>query len=92
MSNQSLEKRVEALERILKPPKNAREDETFADRLLSLRKMRHLTMDALCGDIGISKGFYCDLEKGRREPGAGTLHKLARRLGVTMDYLWTGYL
>ena len=88
----TLEKRVTALERALKPPKNPRGDEPFADRLLSLRKMRGLTMDALCNDVGISKGFYCDLEKGRREPGAGTLHKLARRLGVTMDYLWTGLL
>jgi DNA-binding XRE family transcriptional regulator len=90
--SKDIEKRIAALERVLKPPKNTREDEPFADRLLSLRKMRGLTMDALCSDTGISKGFYCDLEKGRREPGAGTLYKLARRLGVTMDYLWTGLL
>jgi DNA-binding XRE family transcriptional regulator len=90
--SKELEKRIAALERVLKPPKSTSEDESFADRLLSLRKMRALTMDALCNDIGISKGFYCDLEKGRREPGAGTLYKLARRLGVTMDYLWTGLL
>lgn len=88
----TLEKRIEALERALKPPKNARDDESFADRLLNLRKMRGLTMDALCKDAILSKGYLCDLEKGRREPGAGTLHRLARRLGVTMDYLWTGHM
>lgn len=88
----TLERRIAALERVLKPPRDKREDESFGERLRSLRAMRHLTMDALSADVGISKGFLCDLEKGRREPGAGNLYKLARRLGVTMEYLWTGLL
>jgi len=90
--SKELEKRIAALERVLKPPRETHDEESFGERLLNLRKMRGLTMDALCADIGISKGFLCDLEKGRREPGAGNLYKLARRLGVTMDYLWTGLL
>lgn len=90
--SKSLESRIAALERVLKPPKEQSEEETFSERLRSCRKMRHLTMDQLCADIGISKGFLSDLENGKREPGAGTLYRLARRLGFTMDYLWTGKL
>lgn len=92
MSKQTLEQRVAALERVLKPLPDKREDESFGDRLRSARKMRHLTMDELCGDVGISKGFLSDLENGKRELGAGTLYRLARRLGFTMEYLWTGKL
>lgn len=90
--SETLERRIAALERVLKPPRDVREDESFGERLRSLRKMRHLTIEALCADVDISKGFLSDLENGKREPGAGTLCRLARRLGVTMDYLWTGLL
>lgn len=90
--SKSIEQRIAALERVLKPPRHTDEVETFGERLRRLRKDRNFTMDTLCADIAISKGFLSDLENSKREPGAATLYRLAKALGVSMDYLWTGHI
>lgn len=86
----SLSQRIEAIERILKPPQTPNAAISFGSRLRKLREAEGMSQADLCGKVGISKGFLSDLENERRTPGADKLHKLAQALGVSMDYLWTG--
>ncbi len=90
MGNQSLLKRVEAIERILKPPIEQNPLITFGSRLRRLREGEGMSQSDLCRKVGISKGFLSDLENDRRGPGADKLHRLAQALSVSMDFLWTG--
>ncbi|MGH9753975.1 MAG: helix-turn-helix domain-containing protein [Blastocatellia bacterium] len=90
MNDRSLEQRVVALERILKPPQEPNVAETFGQRLRRLRTGMTLVQGKLCTAARISKGFLSDLERDNRAPSAETLHRLAQALRVSMDYLWTG--
>jgi len=86
----TLLERVDALERRLMPPAESSKIATFGERLRRLRHDADLSQSELIIAVGISKGFLSDLENDKRCPGADVLCKLARRLGVSMDYLWTG--
>jgi transcriptional regulator with XRE-family HTH domain len=48
------------------------------------------TQDTLAKKAGVSKGFLSDLENGKRNVGADTLHDIARALTLSLDYLMTG--
>jgi DNA-binding XRE family transcriptional regulator len=90
MIDQSIIERIEAIERKLTPPKESSPTIGFGRRLLRLREDAGLTQAGLIARVGISKGFMSELENGKRMPSAQTLYRLARQLGVSMDYLWTG--
>lgn len=62
----------------------------LADRLKELRKRKGLTQRKVADSIGIAVSTLGMYESGNREPDVGTLKKLARFYGVTVDYL-TGY-
>lgn len=83
----TIRERVAALERRLTPPQTQSEAETFGERV---RRLRTGTLRDLAKQIGISPAFLSDLENNKRTPGADTLHRLAKALGVSMDFLWTG--
>lgn len=83
----TLRERIEAIEARLTPPGAQSDVETFGARL---RRLRPGTLRDMAKGVGISVPFLSDLENNKRTPSAATLHRLARTLGVSMDYLWTG--
>lgn len=58
------------------------DEETFAARLLRLRKAKGLTLAAIAADLGVSKPTVWAWEQGRAKPTAGHMTSLARVLGV----------
>jgi transcriptional regulator with XRE-family HTH domain len=92
VSERSLEQRVARLERLLKPPQNPNAAISFGERVRRLRENSGLTQSELCSMALISKGFLSDMENDKRMPSADTLHGLAKALGVSMDFLWTGFI
>ena len=59
----------------------------LSERLLLLRKERHLTQEAAAEEIGLAYRSYRRYESGEREPDASTLWKIADYYTVTVDYL-----
>src|SRR5580765_8334976 len=64
-------------------------EETIGERLKRLRVERGLSQRALA-DHGVSNAYISRLEIGDRNPSMKALRVLARRLGVTPEYLETG--
>ena len=58
----------------------------LSERLLLLRKERHLSQEA-AEEIGLAYRSYRRYESGEREPDASTLWKIADYYTVTVDYL-----
>lgn len=63
--------------------------ETIGQRLRRLRLERGLSQRALA-EPGVSYAYISRIEAGARQPSVNALRKLARKLGVTADYLETG--
>jgi len=59
----------------------------FSERLLELRKSRHLTQKQVCEGVGMSVLGYQRYEYGEREPSFQKLLALADFFGVSLDYL-----
>ncbi len=59
----------------------------LAERLLTLRKERHLKQTELAKELGLSISGYCRYEYGEREPTASVIVRMARYFGVSSDYL-----
>jgi transcriptional regulator with XRE-family HTH domain len=68
----------------------AREEETVGQRVRRLRLARGLSQRQLAVPAGVSHSYISRIEHGNREPTLEVLRKLARRLGVPLDYLETG--
>jgi len=64
--------------------------ETIGDRIRRLRMEQGLSQRQLA-TTGVSYAYISRLEAGKRTPSVKALRKLAERLGVTADYLETGY-
>ena len=61
---------------------------TFAQRLRQLRHQRGISQGALARRADLSQSLVQALEQGcRRNPRLGTLQKLSRGLGVSIDEL-----
>ncbi|PKB24981.1 transcriptional regulator with XRE-family HTH domain [Novosphingobium kunmingense] len=58
------------------------DEETFASRLLRLRKAKRLTLAAIAAELGVSKPTVWAWEQGRAKPTAGHMSALARTLGI----------
>lgn len=61
-------------------------------RIKEERKRIHLTQSQLANDVGISDTYMGAIERGERSLTLDTLAKLANRIGVTIDYLLTGFV
>lgn len=62
----------------------------FGRRLKRRRHELELTLLQLAHRSGLSKTYLCDLEHGRQEPGMRSLDRLARALGLTLNYVVRG--
>lgn len=62
-------------------------EETFAARLLRLRKAKGLTLAAIAAELGVSKPTVWAWEQGRAKPTAGHMTALARTLGIEQSDL-----
>ncbi|AEI71141.1 hypothetical protein [EBPR siphovirus 5] len=61
---------------------------TIGNRLAELRAERGLTLQDVADRTGLSKTHVWELEAGRtRNPSIDTAVRLARALGVSLDYL-----
>src|SRR5438105_12467436 len=63
--------------------------ETVGQRLRRLRRERGLSQRDLSGP-GVSYAYISRIEAGARRPSVKALRLLARKLGVTAQYLETG--
>ncbi len=60
----------------------------IGEKIYKLRKEKGLTLEQLAELTGSSKSYIWELEnKSPPRPSADKLSKIARELGVTMDYL-----
>lgn len=57
----------------------------------ALRQKRQITQRAAAAAAGLSVAFYCDLENGKRCPGAETLWKLSASWDVPVGYWFRGF-
>lgn len=64
-------------------------DETIGERLRRLRIQRGLSQRSL-SEPGVSYAYISRIEAGTRQPSVKALRRLARKLGVSPDYLETG--
>lgn len=60
-------------------------DAVFGRKLRELRDAAELTQAELAERAGLIPGAVARLERSEREPGWGTVLKLAKALGVTPD-------
>jgi transcriptional regulator with XRE-family HTH domain len=65
-------------------------EETIGERLRRVRTERCLSQRAISGP-GVSFAYISRIEAGMREPSMKALRLLAPRLGVSAEYLETGY-
>jgi transcriptional regulator with XRE-family HTH domain len=64
---------------------------TFAERLRATRELGEIPAYKLAELAELSGGYPAHLESGRREnPGMDAIGKIARVLGVSIDYLVSG--
>jgi transcriptional regulator with XRE-family HTH domain len=64
---------------------------TFPERLRMARELGDLASYELAELAGVSGGYPGHLEKGRRKnPGSDVASKIARALGVSLDWLLRG--
>jgi transcriptional regulator with XRE-family HTH domain len=59
-------------------------------RIRARRKELGWSLDRLAGEAGLSKGFLCDLERGKRGVGADSLLRVGNALGLPLDQLMKG--
>ncbi len=59
----------------------------FPSNLRRIRKMRGVSQAALGRALGVQRAAICKYEKGRTQPNAEALNKLAHLLDVTTDEL-----
>jgi transcriptional regulator with XRE-family HTH domain len=57
-------------------------------RLRAVRRERGVTLEALAGKTGITKGFLSQVERGMKAPSISTLMRIAQVLGVTVAELF----
>lgn len=62
----------------------------LSKNLIDLRKEKKLTQEAVANAVGVSRSTYADYEKGKSEPVASVLAKLASYFQVKTDDLLNG--
>ena len=64
----------------------------LSKNLINLRKEKALTQEAIAKAVGVSRSTYADYEKGKSEPVASVLLKIASCFQVKMDDLINGFV
>lgn len=64
--------------------------QAMGERIADARRSKRLTLKALADQTDMSQAGLHQIEHGKSEPGASTLWRLSRALGVTIDYLVKG--
>lgn len=59
----------------------------FSERIISLRKSKHVSQAFAAKEIGISTGAYQKYEYGKSEPTLPVAARMADFYGVSLDYL-----
>jgi len=67
----------------------SRGEETVGERVRRLRVKKGLTQDALSGP-GLTAAQISRIESGKRQASLRAIRRIARKLGVSLDYLETG--
>ena len=69
-------------------------NEVFSRRLRSVRQMRGLSIDSLCGRLknAVSRQSLSKLEKGKMMPDSTTLIALSWALDISVDYFFRPYI
>jgi transcriptional regulator with XRE-family HTH domain len=62
-------------------------DESLGTRIRDQRKVKKLSLRVLSEKSGVSAGFLCDVELGKRSMTIGTLKKVAKALEITPSAL-----
>jgi len=57
-------------------------------RIRELRKKQDSTSEKFAQENGISVGYFCDIENGKRLPTLEMLEKIAKALGVPLRELF----
>ena len=66
-----------------------RQEEKFTTKLKLLRLERGKTQEEVADELGISRGCLANYETGKRTPDGDMLKKLAKVLGVSVDFMIT---
>lgn len=61
------------------------------ERIMKLREMNHYSRDEFADMVGITSKFLYEIETGRKGFSAKTLCQISSALGVSNDYILTGY-
>ena len=60
-------------------------------RLIELRKFLGIQQNEMAEKVGMHSSYLCDLENGNKNnPGIGQLYRIAKKYGVSLDYLVMG--
>ncbi|NTZ84725.1 cupin domain-containing protein [Burkholderia metallica] len=71
---------------VLPPDESVLVAVSLGNKIRSLRQRLKLTLDETATTAGISKPFLSQVERGRATPSITSLVRIARALGVTMQY------
>lgn len=66
------------------------EDPILGERIRALRKRRKMTLSQLAQDCDLSAGYISQIERDLAYPSIPALVKLARSLGVTVQWFFAG--
>ncbi len=61
--------------------------ENFSNNLRVLRKLRHMTQDALAQELNTTRSCISNYENGKRQPDSDIIHLIADYFDVSVDYL-----
>ena len=61
----------------------------LGDKIMYLRKKQDMTQQQLAEKVGVTHTTIGRIERNEREPRGNTAIKIARALGVTMDFLYS---
>lgn len=64
--------------------------EMIGKKLKALRKTKHMTQQELSDLLGIQRATISNYEIGRRSPHITELERIAKALGVSLDYFGVG--
>lgn len=62
-------------------------ENSFKEKLKSLRREKHLGQIELAKELGVSKGTISLWENGLREPTMSSLIRIAKYFDVSVDFL-----
>ena len=68
----------------------ANEDPVLGERIRGLRKRRKMTLSQLADSAGLSTGYISQIERNLAYPSIPALVKIARSLGVTVQWFFAG--